>query len=232
MNRIVERYRASADPLRSERRAELVLVVLGALLLLQVFWSAFRVLVPASLEPVAPTPASMQVAPVEQGAGVAPDQRDEIRRRPLFWAGRVPLQPAPDELAPAQPAAQQASANSLKGVKLAGIFGAGEEAGIIVISQGKKRRLVVGQELDGWTLAQVEPAGAVLNQNGKQSRLELVRVAPAASRSTENRADTRGSAGKNKKNASKKNTSDKQEATAAPPRPEGLGLGGGDRNRG
>ncbi len=238
MRALIQRYRVSEDPLRTERRVEAVVLLLLALLVLQLLWGLLRFFLPGTADPVVPNAESLQVTSLLGAAEVSAEDREEITRRPLFWAGRTPLAVAAQPAAgAAEPQAEQKVA-SLDGVKLAGVFGAGEEAGIIVINKGKKQRLSVGQELNGWTLDTVDPTLAVLSSGGRQAQLQLQLGVPAATQ----KAARKGTAGKkapkqgrqatqNKQNNNKQNQPSKnQEST--PPLPESLGLGGGDRNRG
>ena len=85
------RYSGSADPLRTERRVELLLILAALLLIVQIAYSASRLAllsVPAAISPAAD---SLQVENALSVATVAAKQSDEIRNRPLFWASRRPL---------------------------------------------------------------------------------------------------------------------------------------------
>ena len=109
---------------------------------------------------------------------MSPELRNEIRQRPLFWATRRPVDPvAPLATAAAEAKAEQKQAAQIAGLELAGVFGAGESAGIIVLAgeKNKKHRVMVNQEIKGWTLESVNSTEAVLSSNGRQATLALQR---------------------------------------------------------
>ena len=135
-------------------------------------------------------------------------------------------------------AKRKQEAGSIKGIKLAGVFGAGEDAGIIIIGKDKKRRLAVGDEIDGWTLESVDPVEATFSRGVTEARLELKRGKLQFT-------EVSGNAGEASSDASNGGApapaqqGNRAPAKPAPKRPvakqeapEGLGLGGGDRNRG
>jgi hypothetical protein len=172
------RYRGLVDPLRSERRVEAAVLVLLVLLCLQLLWGAYRAALPGMPEPVLPTADALTVQSLRAVDGLTPEMRAEIRQRPLFWAARTPSASIAQQDAAI---AQQALANSepaeIKGLKLAGVFGTGESAGIIVLATKKntKHRVRVDQEVGGWTLQSVNATEAVLSRDGRQATLALQR---------------------------------------------------------
>ncbi len=175
---LLQRYRGQVDPLRSERAAELAVLVLLGLLLLQLLWGAYRSIFPAIPEPVQPTAEALEVQSLNAAVDVPPELRNEIRQRPLFWVTRRPLDPvAPLATATAEAKAEQKQAAKIAGLELAGVFGAGESAGIIVLAKEKnqKHRVMVNQEIKGWTLESVSSTEAVLSSNGRQATLALQR---------------------------------------------------------
>jgi hypothetical protein len=68
---------------------------------------------------------------------------------------------------------EDAAAGELDKVRLVGIFGAGESAGIITLVEGKKRRILVGEKVEGWTLDVVESDRAILKNKGRSRELML-----------------------------------------------------------
>lgn len=225
MSALLERYRVTTDPLRAERRVELIALVCLLLLLLQLLWGLFRALLPPEPLPVLPTAESMQVAAIAGGGVLDPEAREDIVQRPLFWASREPLGAEPVKKSTAAEAAKKNSAEkkpeTLKGVKLVGVFGAGDDAGIIVLSKGKKHRLTLGEELDGWKLNSVEPGKADFIAGARTAQLELQRGEQIASQvSTVD------------ENSSAPQAEPAARSIPADSPPRGLGLGGGDRGRG
>lgn len=239
MRALIQRYRVSDDPLRTERRVEAVVLLVLALLVLQLLWGLVRFILPGTADPVVPNAESLQVTSLLGAAEVSAEEREEITRRPLFWDGRTPVAVAAQAAAGAEAKPAEQKLASLDGVKLAGIFGAGQEAGIIVINKGKKQRLSVGQDINGWTLDSVDPTLAVLSSGGRQAQLKLELGVPAATQKAPRKgtAGTRASkqgrqATQNKQNNDSKKAQQPENQESAPPVPETLGLGGGDRNRG
>ena len=72
-------------------------------------------------------------------------------------------------------------------MKLVGVFGAGESAGMIVRVKGKPRRLRLGGDLAGWTLESVAEKEVVLKKGARRKTLSLERaVAPSANAKSSN----------------------------------------------
>ena len=163
------RYRVAAAPLRTERKIELAVVVLGLLLCLQLLYSGARLVLAPVFAAVAPAADVLQVKPVDSPATVATSQSDEIRSRPLFWQTRRPTQ---GSTAAAQDAGRE-PVGPLQEVKLLGVFGSGDTAGIIVLVKDKKQRILQGESVQGWTLDLVEPNRAVLVNGGRREELLL-----------------------------------------------------------
>ena len=234
------RYSDLQDPLRSERRVELALVVLVALFLLQLLWGGFRAVLPSSAEPVLPRGGSLRVEPLQEQSQIDPEMRSEIASRPLFWATRRPLEDEAEVAAKSaedakKQQAEEKKAGKIDGAKLAGVFGGEDAAGIIALSKGKKHRLVIGQEINGWKLESVEPTAATFSSNGRTSQLQLkqveiqassVEVAEPESRETEAQ-ETVGQPREtgNKKRAKKRAEPEKDRGSSG-------GLTLGDRRRG
>ena len=175
MNRLLARYRVDVDPLRSERRVELVVLATAALLLLTVLYVAARIAMATTIRPVAPAPDSVRVAAL-QGAGALPaEEREAIVRRPLFWAERRPT----EEVAPVEAVAQGAAENRaaaprLKDVTVRGIYGSGDSGGVILTGKNRELRLAVGEEIEGWRLERVDGNSATFVSGGERDRRELV----------------------------------------------------------
>lgn len=178
MKRYLDRYRDLADPLRSERRVELLVLVLLLILVVQLAWALLRLLLPNTLTPVLPTADAMRVVSAYSAPAPDPEQRSEIRDRPLFWDTRRPVvaveEPPPEE-AVAEEESEQEQLGKIKNVTLAGVFGSGESAGIIYLAKGKEHRIMVGDEINGWVLESVEPSRAIFSGDGKSAELNLKR---------------------------------------------------------
>jgi hypothetical protein len=214
MSDLASRYSVSSDPLRTERRVELAVVVLSGLLVLQLLWGGYSVIFPSLPEPVLPAPDSLQVGSVTDPLRVTAEQRSLVRQRPIFWATRQPLDVAEEQVdvRTAADREKEKKPGKISGVKLSGVFGAGDSAGIIVQLDGKKHRLMVGQELNGWRLESVTPVKARFRRKGEHTSLQLDRGEPISTGQA-------GSAG------------DSGAAALAPSEPGALVLGGRSRAR-
>ena len=166
LRQLGSRYRVGDDPLRTLRRIELVTLLLGLLLCLQLAWGALRLVTQAAPEPLAPAADSFQVPPVVAPAVVAAAGRNEILSRPLFWSGRRPV----EQVATRTDDGGQAGSlpGELSDVKLLGLFGSGKQAGIIALVQDQKRRILLGDTVQGWTIESITPFALVLS-NGERS---------------------------------------------------------------
>jgi hypothetical protein len=169
--RLADRYRVQQDPLRSERRIELACLVLALMLLLQLVWVAARALVPPSPAPVEPAASSLTVADQLARRAVGSQASADLRERPLFWEGRRAVAAADSQAVPVR----SGRAPRLQGVRLLGVFGAGDSGGIIALVENRQQRIQVGEELSGWTLQSVTADGATLVNDGATEILDLQR---------------------------------------------------------
>ncbi|TDG15118.1 hypothetical protein E2F43_02460 [Seongchinamella unica] len=170
------RYRNLENPLRAERRVELVLIAVVLLLIVQFLWGGFRSLFPFVPDPVQPRAKSLQVIQLGISEQIDPEMRAQIAARPLFWPGRRPLEAMSEAESVAQAQAdssEEQKPGKIDGVKLTGVFGSGDAAGIIVLAKGKKRRVMVGEEVNGWELQSVEPTEALLSTGDRKASLVL-----------------------------------------------------------
>jgi hypothetical protein len=170
LQRLSGRYGRSVEPLRSERRLELLVLALLLMLLLQAVILAWTGLAGGRVVPVRPAADSMRVAtPVSPGSIAATDSA-RVQSRPLFWPSRRPVPgESTADPSPAQQAAE--SAPRLKGLSVTGVFGAGSEGGVIVSYKGREARLLTGEALDGWVLESVAAGEAVFaNAGGRDVR--------------------------------------------------------------
>ncbi len=246
LRRLSGRYRVGDDPLRTLRRIELVALLLGLLLCLQLAWGGLRLLRLAAPGPVAPAADSLQVPAVVGPALVAAAGRNEIISRPLFWNGRRPV----DKVATlADPESQP---GELQGVKLLGLFGSGKQAGVIALVQNQKRRILLGDTVEGWTIESITPHTLVVSNGERSETLALqqgavtarpARATAAAASQDGSQARTSSAAAANaapgvklRKRAPGAVVAPPAADTPAPAAAAGaeptLGLGPGDRGRG
>ncbi len=128
-------------------------------------------------------------------------------------------------------------------MELAGVFGAGETAGIIVLAKekNKQHRVMINQAVNGWTLESVSPTEAVLSSNGRQATLALQRggswaaqdsTAPApAPEAAAQPAESPGAvaSGKDSGSGKKKNPGNGKPRAKASAGEDSLSLGRGSR---
>lgn len=175
MTNIFKRYTGLSDPLKTQRRVELVVVVLIVLFLLQLTLGALGWMLPSQPAPVFPAQDSLVVTQ-RTGPGVLDvAQRESIEAKPLFWKTRRPLQGQDADGSEDDAPGQDQAAGKIEGIKLAGIFGAKDTLGIIVIAKGKKHRLNVGDEVIGWELVSAQPTEAVFSSGAERASLSLKR---------------------------------------------------------
>lgn len=182
LGRVRERYSAGTDPLRSERRVELVVIVLAAVLVLQLVWAGARILLADKVTPVAPVADSLLVAEVPRPQLVSADESAAVQARPLFWAERRPSDVIASTAAEAAAAAAAENAQAgpkMKDVTLLGVFGSGKTGGAIVAVKGKQERIAVGDQVQDWQLQEIAANRAVFVSGGSRDERELLpRVIP------------------------------------------------------
>lgn len=189
LNFLPARYRESADPLRTERRVELLMLLFILLLGLQFAYSASRVALVSVPEAIVPAADSLQVASAVGTDTVSASQSKEIRNRPLFWAGRRPVKVVTVDSS----ATDEAQAGEIDGIQLLGVFGGGDSAGIIALVGEKQRRVLVGEKVSGWRLASVTANEAQFTAGVRRRSLVLLPGAPAVAAPKKTRKNRSGS---------------------------------------
>ena len=174
------RYKVATEPLRTQRNIELFAVILVLVLCLQLLYSGARLALRSLPDAVSPAPDALMVKKLQPLGKVSVEQSAEVLARPLFWQSRRPQ----DAQAVGQVKKNVAPDNTkgLQKVRLLGVFGGAETAGMIVAVKGGQRRILLGEEIEGWTLESVESNQAVLSADGRQQSLQLKTVSvPVAS---------------------------------------------------
>lgn len=181
-----QRYSQLAEPQRSERRIELVLLVLAGLLLVQLLWLGAAALRDLRVTSVVPSADSLRVVAIQAVPAIRADESLALKARPLFWPSRRPA--AADEsldaiaaAAAAAAAGDERPAPGLKALTISGIYGGGSQGGAIVQYSGQRLRVAIGEELDGWQLESVTPDEAVFVSAGVRDTHRLV-VRPIAAK--------------------------------------------------
>ena len=171
----ITRYQVQQNPLKTERRIELAVLVLLALLGTSAVLSGLRSVASNEPDPVFPSADSLAVQALKLDSGLTAEQAAEILSRPLFWQSRRPLVPPPKIVAKPKPKA----AKKLAGVTLLGVYGVGDGLGLIATVDGVFSRINKGQSVKGWTFSDYEDGAAVFVSGGKKSVLPLELTAPS-----------------------------------------------------
>ena len=171
----VTRYQVQQNPLKTERRIELAVLVLLVLLLFSAVLGGFRLVASNEPDPVFPSADSLAVQALQLDTGLTAKQAAEILNRPLFWQSRRPLVPPPKVVAKPKPKA----AKKLAGVNLLGVYGAGDGLGLIATVDGVFSRINKGQSVKGWKFSGYEEGAAVFVSGGKKSVLPLEQTTPS-----------------------------------------------------
>lgn len=176
----VNRYRVAEEPLRSERRVELLLLTTGALLCLQLLYSGIKLATLSAPPAVPPAAESLEVATVGERADVSESESELLRSRPLFWRTRRPTEAAAVAAVEEPEPTEKSGNGNIDKVKLRGVFGSGDSAGIIALVNGKKRRIRVGDTVEGWTLVAVKSDRGIFDNAGRKFQVMLKRIAVPA----------------------------------------------------
>ena len=176
LTRLQRRYAVALEPVKTERRVEMLLIGLAVLVLLQLLWIGVRAVLPGVMAPVPPSADSMLVQEPAHMGSITFEDSFAVQSRPLFWQSRRPLAPAPAEIAQQAKDAQAvaSSAKPLKNLKVTGVYGGGGSGGAIITYDGEQRRLAVGDELDGWTLIRAAHGEAVWSSGAAQDVRRLL----------------------------------------------------------
>lgn len=179
---IIGRYRVRTEPLRTERRLELAVLLLALALLLLLGLGALRLLTLGPPAPVMPAAGSLAVGQPLRPVAPSEEQGAQLRERPLFWASRRPP-PEPGEVQTQQ---AQNKAGEIDGIRLVGVFGSGSSAGIMVtVNDSARKRLRLGDKVNGWKLERVAGNEAVLSAGARSETLVLGK--PGSSQSVNNK---------------------------------------------
>lgn len=170
---IRRRYRDVQEPLRSERRVELLLIALAGVVALQLIAFAWHYVGSRTTPSIAPATDSLLVAQRLGPGSISAAQSRMLQARPVFWASRRPV---PEALL-SEPAPAAVDAQALEDFALTGVLAAGAQGQALVTHKGTSLRLAIGEAIEGWTLAQVMPDTAVLvSASGR----EVYTLAPVA----------------------------------------------------
>ena len=169
-----DRYRVAVNPMLTERRIELAILVLLLVLILQLVYGGSRLALLSAPTVILPAADSLRVSETLSQQTITMDQRNEIRDRPLLWAARRPF------VAPvAVPVVKATKPKPFEGFQLVGLFGTGDSVSVIVSLKGKTQRMRLGESFDEWKLTSVGANDAVFT-SGSQEETLVLKVAPIA----------------------------------------------------
>ncbi|GAB5413093.1 MAG: hypothetical protein Cons2KO_06960 [Congregibacter sp.] len=168
------RYQVAVEPLRSQRRVELVLLALSLLVTLQLLWLGLGRISSPGVTPVEPAADSLRVSPILSAGSITASESLALQARPLFWPERRPTSAVFANTAVEEADSTGRPARRLEKLELTGVFGSGEQSGAIVTHKGKRMRLLLGDELEGWTLQSVQGGDVVFVSAGARDVKRLM----------------------------------------------------------
>lgn len=171
VSQILSRFRASSDPLRSERKVELAALVLTIVLILQVVHGVVSLSLSSQPSAILPAPDSLQIGALHGAGLVTAQQSNDLRARPVFWSTRRPVSGDSTVAVVSKP--QAAKKNELDAVKVLGVIGSGESAVVIALVKGEKKRILLGGKVVGWTLESTRNGEAMFTSSGRSQSLKL-----------------------------------------------------------
>ena len=178
LNSLLSRYRESENPLRTERRLELTAIVLFAVWLLWAVVGGLLHMVTGAPEPLEPAQDSLKVGALTLDAPLDEPGSAAILARPLFWQQRRPLEAKP--VVVAKPVVKKTAASKkLEGVDLHGVFGTGDNLGLIATIDGKMGRIRPGDLVKGWRMLGYENGLASFESGGTTRTLRLELTTPS-----------------------------------------------------
>ena len=152
------------------------LLLIGVCALLYLIWAGLNRTLDLPNEPAAGGPAA---APAPQEARpAAPEMADYaiVVERPLFFAERAPyvaLEPAPPSNQPGPQTAPMPGASAPFTLS-AIVISAGQRLAVIHYGRdNKQQRIALGQSIDGWAFAAIEPRSVLVQKGNQTQTLEL-----------------------------------------------------------
>ena len=149
---------------------------LSALLALQLVWGGARLALQSDPEPIAPAITSLQLEAASAQADGSEERTQDFVSRPLFWPGREAFVVSEKQVAQQEKTPEKAAV--FPGLKLVGVYSAGPNSGIIVFHKGTRKRLRIGEELDGWSFSMMSADGAVFESGDEVRAMNLEHALP------------------------------------------------------
>lgn len=154
----------TSTPQAFSRRITRLIKILLVLLVAAALVGAALVLGTDRPAPLAMAPSALQADSLRI-TPLLDRQSNDLVYRPLFWAGRRPLEEPSREVI-VEP---QQTASSLQGARLLGVFSSGGQSGGILSLGNERRRVLVGDSVEGWELASINAGQAIFESAGNNA---------------------------------------------------------------
>ena len=154
------------------------LLLIGVCALLYLIWASLNRPLDLPDQPAAGGPAAAPEATPQDARPAAPEMADYavVVERPLFFAERAPyvaLEPDPP-LNQSDPASAPMPGASVPFTLSAIVISAGQRLAVIHYGRdNRQQRIALGQSIDGWAFAAIEPRSVVVRKGGQTQTLEL-----------------------------------------------------------
>ena len=153
----------TSTPQAFSRRITRLIKILLLLLVAAALVGAALVLGTDRPAPLAMAPSALEAERL-QLAALASRESSDMVYRPLFWEGRRPLEE------PAQVVVNEPQRpNRLEEVRLLGVFSTTGQAGVILTVRNERRRVVLGETVEGWRLVGVTAGQAIFERGGNDA---------------------------------------------------------------
>ena len=153
------------------------LLLIGVCVLLYVIWAGLNRPLDLPDKPAASSPAAPETAP-QDARRAEPDIADYavVVERPLFFAERTPYVELEPDPPPDQPGPQTAPmpGASVPFTLSAIVISAGQRLAVIHYGRdNRQQRIALGQSIDGWAFAAIEPRSVLVRKGSQAQTLEL-----------------------------------------------------------
>ena len=152
------------------------LLLIGICVLLYFIWAGLKRPLNLPDKPPASGPAAITQTAPEDPRPPEPDiaDYDVVVERPLFFAERTPYVASEPDTPPDQPRPQTAPGLDIPFTLSAIVISAGKRLAVIHYGRdNKQQRIALGQSIDGWTFATIEPRSVLLKKGKATKNLEL-----------------------------------------------------------
>ena len=153
------------------------LLLIGVSALLYVIWAGLNRPLDLPDQPVAGDSTAPEATP-QAAQPAAPDMADYavVVERPLFFAERAPYVALEPDPPPAQPGPASAAmpGASVPFTLSAIVISAGQRLAVIHYGRdNRQQRIALGQAIDGWAFAAIEPRSVLVRKGSQTQTLEL-----------------------------------------------------------